>query len=264
MRRVHISDLDRRALGQDSVASTPAAMMRCRHTKPHDPNPICGGLFAAHVLMGQRFQDAVVEGDSRSRSHVPTQILGCQRFDPVCNDPALPVPSYSHWTTPGPGINPGANASSGVLSPSAFTDQFAVSFVDHALDPTNLVVALVSRQSGNSHRFFVERTHAASSRQSAAGVDTSTLSLGSVSTTGRAYLRADSFTGARHNRESDRGRQHPANRCPRNCATAVNTPSQVGGVNSATDSTNSVYIVRTTRPYSTPAVSDATGFIERR
>ncbi|MBX3386619.1 MAG: hypothetical protein KF768_08620 [Phycisphaeraceae bacterium] len=256
-----------RALGQDSVASTPggndamspyeAGTIRTRYAV--DSSPLTSswgnGFRIAPLLKATRDLDPMFR----------TQILGSSAVSTrFATTPALPAPSYAHWTTPGPGINPGANASSGVLSPSAFTDQFAVSFVDHALDPTNLVVALVSRQSGNSHRFFVERTHAASSRQSAAGVDTSTLSLGSVSTTGRAYLRADSFTALDTTANRIAGDNILRIDAPAISATAVNTLSQVGGVNSATDSTNSVYIVRNdSAPYSTPAVSDATGFIER-
>ncbi|GEM_PF-1571147 len=124
-----------------------------------------------------------------------TQILGASAVSPgLALNTSFASTNYALWTTAGQGINPSFNAlPASVLPVAGFATQFSVIASDFALNPTNIVGAVVGRDASNLSRLFVDRTIAAVSRTSTSGTDSATLSVGAVDPLGNAFIRADNY-----------------------------------------------------------------------
>ena len=250
------------ALGQDSVASTPggndslsaydAASQRVRYIVDSSPattswnNPIIiAPLVKASRDVNPMFSTQVLGSIAVSPSFGASSVFGSRDF--------------SLWSAPGAGVHPTANGAPGSLVVTSFDRQFGLALSDFSLEPSNVVSAVIGRQSSNLNRFYVERVVSATSRATAAGADTATVSLGAVDPSGNTALRADTFgtLTATSNRilGDNIVRISPALR-----GAGVNTLSSAAGVNTSADGAATTYIVSNeSNPTNTPAIVQQTG-----
>lgn len=250
------------ALAQDSVATTPggndalsaydASSQRVRYVVDATPLLTSWGnpIIVAPLIKASRDVNPMFS----------TQVLGSSAVSPSFGPAsAFASKDFAIWTGAGAGVHASANSAPGVLGVSGFDRQFGIALSDFSLEPSNVVTAIVGRQSSNLNRLYVERIVTASSRAAAAGADTATLSLGAVDELGNTAVRADDFgtLGATPNRvlgdnivrinASARG-------------TAVNTLSSAAGINTSADAGATAYIVSNeTNPTNTPTIVQQSG-----
>lgn len=243
--------------GNDSLAAHDTATLRVRYA-------VDASLLTSS--WGNSFRIAPLLKSTRDLDPMfRSQILGTSTISAsFAAVPSNPAASYAIWSAAGAGVSPLSNSAPSSASPTTFSNQFAVAFVDLSLDPTNLTVATVGRDPLDGNRFYVERTQALSSRLAPVSPDTATLSLGAVTSTGRAFVRADAFTALETTSDRITGDNILLVNAPALAATSVNTLVNSGGVNTAAQPAQTTYIVRNdSAPYSTPSAADLGGSADR-
>lgn len=186
------------ALGQDSVASSPGGndallpwepiAQRVRYVVDLvDADTSWGGQIAVGpVLKASRSLDPLFR----------TQALGAGALSADSRGgAAFATTAYLFWTTAGAGINLNANAPPGVVSITEVDERFAIAMNGLSDDPTEIVGALIGRNTDDLSRLYVERVMALSSRGSPVSADTATVALGGVDASGGVHIRADRFNG---------------------------------------------------------------------
>lgn len=245
------------ALGQDSVATTPggndalsaydASSQRVRYIVDAVPLLTSWGnpIIVAPLVKASRDVHPMFS----------TQVLGSSAVSPNFGPAsAFANKDFGLWSTAGAGVHASANSAPGMLGVSGFDRQFGIALSDFSLEPSNVVTAIVGRQSSNLNRLFVERIVTASSRAAAAGADTATLSLGAVDELGNTALRADDFgtLSATPNRVLGDNivRINAQAR-----GGAANTLTSSAGVNTGADAGATTYVVSNdANPTNTPAI----------
>ncbi len=125
-----------------------------------------------------------------------TQILGASAISADALGPfSFNSTAYITWTTAGAGINPSHNGPPTAVQVTGFDERFVVAMNGLSEAPTEIVGALVGRDSDDLLRLYVERVMAVASRTSAPGNDTATVSLGGADAGGGVHLRADAYNG---------------------------------------------------------------------
>jgi len=250
------------SLGQDSVSLTPggndalsafdAAGQRVRYVVDGAPAVTSWGnpIIVAPIMKASRDIDPMFR----------TQILGSVAISPdVRGSVGFPAVDYSRWTSAGAGVNAGANSAGTPVGISGFDSQFGIAISDFSLAPSSVVTATVGRLSSDLSRFYVERTVAASSRASAAGPDTSTLSLGGVDASGNVALRADAFTALAGTATRLLG-DNVVRVSPSLRGAGVNVLTGSGSSNAAADAAATSFVISNeATPTNTPAILNQAG-----
>jgi len=182
------------ALAQDSVAQTPGGNDAL---SAYDAQLVRYAVDLTPVTSswGSTFVVGPVIKSSRSlEPGITTQkLVGAVVSPDVENNAAPGIHAYSIWNTRGEGMHPTENSPPGTINIGSFDRRFGLACADLGVGPTNILTALIGWRDNDPDRLYVERRVALSSRASAPGQDTSTLSIGGVDADGDVCIRADDF-----------------------------------------------------------------------
>jgi len=121
-----------------------------------------------------------------------TQVVTASTISPRALGPRqFALRDFALWQNAGAGVNPAENSAPGTLSIGSVSRSFAIGMADSGPEATNALSATIGQRQSDATRLYVTRRVAASSRLSAVGVDTATLSLGAVQNEGDLHLRVD-------------------------------------------------------------------------
>lgn len=251
------------SFGQDSVASTPggndalsaydASSQRVRYVVDLTSvnSSWNSGLLVAPIAKATRDLNPTFR----------TQILGSLA---VSNELALGTTfsgrTFGVWNTPGAGVHPTSNTAPGQTgSIAGFRSQFGVALSDFSLSPSNATSLVIGRDSTTFTRLYVERVAAASSRSTAAALETSTVALGGVDAFGNLTLRVDNFNTAPTTTSRVLGENIPRiSFASRNGS--VNTFFASGASNTAADTGATTYVISNEgTPTNTPTIVNQSG-----
>ncbi len=234
------------ASAQDSVAATPggndalsaydSSSQRVRYVVDMVP-------FASS--WGQTFYVAPLLKTSRDIDPAfTTQLAGSAAVSSaILQNVAFASRSYAAWSTPGAGVNSTNNTPAGGVAIAGYDAQFGVGLTDFAAGPSNVLGAIVGRNTAEPARLYVERVVAASSRSSTGTDDTATLSLGGVDAAGNVYLRGDGFNTPSSSTLKLLG-DNVVRVSTQSRGASTNLLYSLSGNNSATDTAATTYVVR--------------------
>ncbi len=182
------------ALAQDSVAQSPGGNDAL---SAYDAQLARYTLDLVPVLSswGTEFVIGPVLKSSRSidAGFSTQKLVGAVLSPDVVEHVSIPSTPFSTWATRGAGVHPSENSAPSQINIGYFSRRFGVACADLGVGPTNIIGALIGWRDNVPDRLFVERYIAVSSRDSMAGQDHSTLSLGGIDAEGEVSLRADDF-----------------------------------------------------------------------
>ncbi len=183
-----------RASGQDSVAATPggndalSAQGEQRVRYAIEMSPILSSWSlewrVAPILKSSRSVDPLFNTNLAGAVAASSDLIQGVSVEPT---------EYATWEGPGFGVNDSENTSPQSVTRATFSWQFGAALNDFDLTGTNIISAIVRQRIGEPNRLFVERVVAASSRETPAGEETSTLSLGAIDASGATLIRGDAF-----------------------------------------------------------------------
>jgi hypothetical protein len=234
--------------GNDSVAAFDPAAQRLRYVVDLAPATTSWNspILVAPIIKASRDTDPLFR----------TQILGSIAASPSqLSNISAAGRNFSLWSTPGAGVSPTNNSAPSTVQTATFASQFAVGLSDFSITPSSAVGAVVGRSASNFARLYVERVVAATSRSTAAGLDTSTVSLGGIDPSGDLLIRADAHTALTTTTTRLLGDNIIAiNTAARN-AGSLNTLRANAGTNTSDDTAATTYVITNeVVPTNTPTV----------